>query len=148
MLTIDTSEPTTVHPVMPVEPPMKLVKPPTGTEGVSKLPSAMSFARAADAAKTRINIVKQIFRIRMSRNAFAERGQTVVGRSELLGRVQSWDPPSIKFLIGPLASASYAFANLEHNEFASRANPSEVEPKVWLTGQLLDPPRSHQLQRS
>jgi hypothetical protein len=69
---------------MPVEPLMKLVKPPTGTKGVSKLPLTMSFARAADAAKTRIKIVKRIFQIRMPRNAFAERGQTGVGRSELL----------------------------------------------------------------
>jgi hypothetical protein len=44
----------------------------------------MSFARAADAAKTRSKIVKKIFQIRMLRNALAERGQTAAGRSELL----------------------------------------------------------------
>ena len=69
MLTIDASGPTTVHPVMPVEPLRKFVKPPTGTKGVSKLPLTMSFARAADAAKTRI---KSLW------NASAQKGTGII----------------------------------------------------------------------
>ncbi len=56
----------------------------------------MSFARAADAAKTRIKIVKKIFRIRMLRNAFANVAKLLSGAQSYLRRVQSWDPPSIK----------------------------------------------------
>jgi hypothetical protein len=44
---------------------MKFVKMPFGTKGVSKLPLTMLFARAADAAKTRIKTAKITLRGRM-----------------------------------------------------------------------------------
>jgi hypothetical protein len=82
-LTIDASGPTTVHPVIPVESVMKLVKEPVGTVEVSKLPLTTLFARAADTAKTSTKIPKISFQVRM-RITLAERGQTVVWRSEVL----------------------------------------------------------------
>jgi len=83
VLTMDASGPTTVQPVMPVEPVTKFVKKPFGTKGVSKLPLTMLFARAADAAKTSTKTPKITFQVRM-RITSAERGQIVVWRSELL----------------------------------------------------------------
>jgi hypothetical protein len=85
----------------------------------------MSFARVADVAKTRIETAKITFPIRMVRIMLAERGQTAVWRSELLRRVQSWDPPSIGSLIGPLACIR-AFLDVENIEFALARESAEM----------------------
>src|ERR1700722_8893207 len=59
-LTTDASGPTTVHPVMPVEPAMKLSKDPAGTTGASKLPLVIRLAWAETAA-ARIQMSQEIF---------------------------------------------------------------------------------------
>ena len=82
-LTIDASGPTTVHPVMPVESVMKLVKEPVGTVEVSKLPFNDAICAGRRYCKNEYQDPKIGFQVRM-RITLAERGQTVVWRSEVL----------------------------------------------------------------
>src|SRR5579875_2644570 len=80
---MDASGPTTIHPVMPVEPFVKFVKPPTGTCGVSKLPFEMRFARAGKARRLRMTTPKKTFQDKMLRIALRESCQRVADHSKL-----------------------------------------------------------------